>query len=56
MKKKIKDLTLTDLHKICVPFSPCARCPLYRGYYGLCVKNDRWAFEEFKNEEIEIKD
>lgn len=38
MKKKIKDLTLKELRKICLKHSICERCPLSYDR-GFCVKN-----------------
>lgn len=53
MKKRVEELTLGDIHKICIPFEPCAQCPLF-DYYGGCAKNNVRAYENIKNKEVEI--
>lgn len=53
MKKKIKDLTLKELRKICKN-NNCYNCPLYIPMGQDKCKDD--LIEQYGNEEIEVED
>ena len=59
IKKRIKDLTLEEVHNLCQKFESCSDCPLcvggdeYRGIL-LCDPEPLKDLEEF-NKEIEVE-
>lgn len=59
MKKKIKDLTIEEIVKICntirKKYGSCFRCPFYEllDNSGLCICSD---FKKCLNEKIEVEE
>ena len=55
MKKRIKDLTLKELRKICkVHPDGCKDCPLNTGEYGCMVNIESCCYEPYWEQEIEV--
>lgn len=55
MKKKIKDLTLKELRKICEAYPDgCKDCPLFTGKYGCMVNIESCCYESYWEQEIEV--
>ena len=56
MKKKVKDLTITDLENICESKEKCSDCPFKpKTLYDTCYVNyllERWNID--LNQEIEV--
>lgn len=48
MRKKLKDLTLTEVHDMCQSYHNCTFCPLYQGKEFCCpisnhyFRPDKW--------------
>lgn len=59
MKKKIKDLTLEEIDKICNN-TGCGRCPLFFcedcHYNNVCLNEDLGGLYSFLNKEIEVEE
>jgi len=51
MKKKIKDLTITECLKICEKYHGCEDCPLEK---ALCEDRFSWADDEELEKEVEV--
>ena len=55
MKKKIKDLTLDELRKICKAHPDgCKDCLLYTGEYGCMVNIESCCYEPYWEQKIEV--
>ena len=53
--KKIKDLTLKELRKICKTHPDgCKDCPLNTGDYGCMVNIESYCYEPYWEQEIEV--
>lgn len=57
-KKKIKDMTIEELEKICDQHRVCNNCPLDtpNAYYKHCMKNIITDNKEYLEKEIEVED
>lgn len=53
MKKKIKDLTLNEINRICSSRDDCDHCPLYLNLY-VCMHN--LIYEEKLEDKIEVEE
>ena len=53
MEKRIEELTLGEVHKICNKSVCCANCPLYAFEYG-CAKESIKAYEHIKCKKVDI--
>ena len=56
MKKKIKDLTLGELLKICDESYVCEECPLYVNSYCSLNEMPSHLWKEDLEQEVEIKE
>lgn len=52
MKKKIKDLTLEEINKVCDKYLYCAQCPMFHNY-TFCIKREEW-LRAYLEQEVEV--
>ena len=52
MKKKIKELTISDIKKICSRYHSCRECPL--GKLNVCVLSPYMINESILDKEIDL--
>lgn len=57
MKKKVKDLTLSEVQAFCVKCETCLDCPLYNlDYDYICKILPNEYDEDVLNQEVEVAD